>query len=54
MILGLILKIFPFVSGITVAINYPEETKTVISTVTPIAHKVAEVAIEALQGVPLS
>jgi len=53
MILGLILKIFPFASGITVAVNYPEETKTVLETITPIAHQIGNYAIEALQGVNL-
>jgi len=54
MILGLILKIFPFASGITVAVNYPEQTKTVLETVTPIASKIGNYALEALQGVSLS
>lgn len=53
MILGLVLKIFPFASGITVAINYPEETKSVLDTITPIAHQIAKYAIEALQGVTI-
>ena len=53
MILGLVLKIFPFASGITVAMNYPEETKSVLDTVTPIVSKVANFALEALQGVAI-
>lgn len=34
--LGLVFKIFPFASGISIAMAYPEETKSVIDTLTPI------------------